>query len=188
MHPSSIACNTKDNMTAHMTLLVPKGGMEWAEEILQRPDHMSDGGTDMGDTEVADTLARTLQLVRAHAAAIAVGPILFHVGGEEDGVRRATPLHSTPFRDASIGDCGDWSFAQLGDRFFLLDYLKDAAATVIQKHCRGRQARTALLRRVAAATVVQKHFAGWKVRMATAFNPETRLGAYYAMREFRALI
>jgi hypothetical protein len=161
-------------MTAHMTLLVPKGGMEWAEEILQRPD-LSNVGTGMGMTGVA--LARTLQLVRAHAAAIAVGPVLFHVGGEEDGVRRATPLH--------IGDCGDWSFAQLGDRFFLLGFLKDAAATVIQKHCRGRQARTALLRRVAAATVIQKHFAGWKVRMA---NPETRLGAYYAMREFRALI
>ena len=163
-------------MTTHMTLLVPTGGMEWAEGILQRRPDL----TGMGDTEVAGTLARTLQFVRAHAAAIAVGPVLFHVGGEEGDVRRATP-----FWDASIGD---WSFAHLGAQFFLLGYLKHAAATVIQKHCRGRQARTALLRRVAAATVIQKHFAGWKVRMATAFNPETRLGAYYAMREFRALI
>ena len=39
-----------------------------------------------------------------------------------------------------------------------------------------------------AATTIQKHFRGWKVRMATTFNPTTPIGAYFTLRDFRALI
>ena len=38
-----------------------------------------------------------------------------------------------------------------------------------------------------AAIVIQRHFRGWRTRMRTAFDPNTRIGAYYALREFRAL-
>jgi hypothetical protein len=39
-----------------------------------------------------------------------------------------------------------------------------------------------------AATTIQRHFRGWWVRMRTAFNPNTRIGAYYALKEFRTFI
>jgi hypothetical protein len=51
----------------------------------------------------------------------------------------------------------------------------------------GRTVGTYIVDRVAAATTIQKHFRGWQVRMATAFNPATPLGAYYAMRGFREM-
>ena len=35
-----------------------------------------------------------------------------------------------------------------------------------------------------AAVTIQRHFRGWRVRMRTAFDPNTRIGAYYALREF----
>ena len=52
----------------------------------------------------------------------------------------------------------------------------------------GKTVGTYLVHRNVAATTIQKHFHGWKVRMSTAFNPRTTLGAYYALREFRALL
>lgn len=42
--------------------------------------------------------------------------------------------------------------------------------------------------RVSAARTIQKCFRGWRVRMKTAFDPRTSLGAYYAMRGFRELV
>jgi hypothetical protein len=52
---------------------------------------------------------------------------------------------------------------------------------------RSRTVGTYIVDRVAAATTIQKHFRGWQVRMATAFNPATPIGAYYAMRGFREM-
>lgn len=42
--------------------------------------------------------------------------------------------------------------------------------------------------RVSAATTIQKCFRGWRVRMKTAFDPQTSLGAYYVMRGFDELV
>ena len=51
----------------------------------------------------------------------------------------------------------------------------------------GKTVGTYLVDRVAAATTIQKHYRGWKARMATTFNPTTTIGAYYALRDFRAM-
>ena len=42
--------------------------------------------------------------------------------------------------------------------------------------------------RTDAAVTIQRHFRGWRVRMRTAFDPHTRLGAYYALRAFREML
>ena len=39
-------------------------------------------------------------------------------------------------------------------------------------------------RRTDAAVQIQRHFRGWRVRLRIAFNPNTPLGAYYALRLF----
>lgn len=41
--------------------------------------------------------------------------------------------------------------------------------------------------RVSAARTIQRCFRGWRVRMKTAFDPRTSLGAHYAMRGFAEL-
>ena len=51
----------------------------------------------------------------------------------------------------------------------------------------GKTVGTYLVHRNAAATTIQKHFRGWRVRMVTAFNPTTPIGAYFALRDFWAL-
>ena len=163
---------------SRITLVVPTGALEWAERML-----LDDGGAPVSRyatpgmlAEMASARERALRFVRAHAATIAVGPILFHVGGN---VQRATPLDKPEYA----------TFAAMDYRFCLLDLLDgDAASTVIQKHYRGWATRRALRARCEAATVIKKHFVGWKARMATAFNPTTTLGAYYALREFRVMV
>lgn len=40
-------------------------------------------------------------------------------------------------------------------------------------------------RSVAAATTIQRWYRGWRVRMRTAFDPNTRLGRFYVLREFQ---
>lgn len=40
---------------------------------------------------------------------------------------------------------------------------------------------------VRAATTIQRYYRGWKVRLDTAFNPNTKLGYFYALRDFREL-
>ena len=52
----------------------------------------------------------------------------------------------------------------------------------------GKTVGTYFVHRNAAATTIQKHFRGWRVRMATTFNPTTPIGAYFALRDFRALV
>ena len=52
----------------------------------------------------------------------------------------------------------------------------------------GKTVGTYLVDRISAATTIQKHYRGWRVRMATAFNPNTTLGAFYVMRDFRQLL
>ena len=52
----------------------------------------------------------------------------------------------------------------------------------------GNTVGTYLVERDLAATTIQKHYRGWRARMATAFNPTTSLGRYYAMRDFKALL
>jgi len=42
--------------------------------------------------------------------------------------------------------------------------------------------------REAAATHVQSHFRGWMARRTHAWDPNTRLGRFYALREFAALL
>ena len=39
-----------------------------------------------------------------------------------------------------------------------------------------------------AATSIQRRYRGWRARMRTAFDPNTRIGAYYALREFRRML
>ena len=39
-----------------------------------------------------------------------------------------------------------------------------------------------------AATVIQKHFRGWITRLRTAFNPNTTIGEYYALKSYRELV
>ena len=162
---------------SRITLVVPKGALEWAERML-----LDDGGAPVSryatpgmQAEIASARERALQFVRVHAETIATGATMFHVGGN---VQRAIMVNDD--------EC---FFAVMGYRFCLLNLLDgDAASTVIQKHYRGWTTRRALRARSDAATVIKKHFAGWKVRMATAFNPTTTLGAYYALREFRVMV
>lgn len=149
-----------------ITLIVPMGDMEWAERML------SECG---GPPDMISAMMRTLNFVRSHVAMIVNGPTLFHVGGN---IERAVPIKLY-----------DETFAIMDNRFGLLNLLdRDEAATMVQKHYRGWRIRTMLEERVLAAIVVQKHFRGWKARMMTAFNPMTRLGAYYVLREFRAMV
>jgi hypothetical protein len=158
-------------------MLIPKGEMAWYEEVLILNIAMQQ------NRHVQNILTRTLQLVRASAALITVGPVLFHIGEKENG----NVLRATPFSKSVVGDT---PFFRIGDRWFLLDLLDGeyAAATKIQKVYRGRKARKALFVRNEAATVIQKYYAGWKVRMVTAFNPTTTLGSYYALRLFHAIV
>ena len=39
-----------------------------------------------------------------------------------------------------------------------------------------------------AAIIIQKHFRSWQVRMRNTFNPNTKIGAYYALKEFNKLV
>jgi hypothetical protein len=39
-----------------------------------------------------------------------------------------------------------------------------------------------------SATVIQKHFRGWTTRLRTAFNPNTTIGKYYALKSYRELV
>ena len=114
--------NGRTYAMSRITLVVPTGALEWAERML-----LDDGGAPVSRYETPGMLAemasardRALHFVRAHAATIAVGPTLFHVGGT---VQRATSLDE------------DATFAAMDYHFCLLGLLDgDAAATVIQKY------------------------------------------------------
>ena len=90
----------------------------------------------------------------------------------------------------------DWTVLQL-PRFFTRPKIQqefvalaktcDAAMRCYYYGPWGRTVGTYFVHRNAAATTIQKHFRGWRVRMATAFNPTTPIGAYFALRDFRAL-
>ena len=51
----------------------------------------------------------------------------------------------------------------------------------------NRTVGTYFRERIEAATVIQRHFRGWRVRMATTFNPHTRLGRFCALRMLRQM-
>lgn len=164
---------------SRITLVVPAGMLDWAERTLLdvSGEYVSRRRYEMPMlSEMTLARERALQFVRAHAATIAAGPTLFHVGGN---VQRATSLRRPINR----------ALGAMDNCFHLRGLLDgDAASTVIQKHYRGWTTRRALRAQSDAATVIKKHFAGWKARMATAFNPTTTLGAYYVLREFRVMV